>query len=101
MDIVIVLTSRSDVSPASGEFLDDPKRMNVAITRCRHGQFILGHTSALRSLANWGRLVQWAEEARVIFLGLPSLLQMAKNCSLIDVEVLDNISRDLAWISFD
>ncbi|VDP63048.1 unnamed protein product [Heligmosomoides polygyrus] len=66
MDIVIVLTSRSDVSPASGEFLDDPKRMNVAITRCRHGQFILGHASALRNLANWGRLVRWAKEARVI-----------------------------------
>ncbi|VDP35170.1 unnamed protein product [Heligmosomoides polygyrus] len=35
MDIVIVLTSRSDVSPASGELLHDPKRMNVAITMRR------------------------------------------------------------------
>ncbi|VDO82681.1 unnamed protein product [Heligmosomoides polygyrus] len=29
------------------ELLDEPKRMNVAITMCRHGQFILGRSRAL------------------------------------------------------
>ncbi|XGW34682.1 hypothetical protein V3C99_018573 [Haemonchus contortus] len=66
MDIVIVLTSRTDVSLTSGDFLDDPRRMNVALTRCRHGQFILGYARTLRTLCTWGRLIQWVENARTI-----------------------------------
>lgn len=61
-DVVIVLTSRSDVTPDSGKFIDDPRRMNVAITRCRHGQFIVGNVSALRTLRNWGRLMSGPDE---------------------------------------
>ncbi|XGW22622.1 hypothetical protein V3C99_005106 [Haemonchus contortus] len=38
MDIVIVLTSRTDFSPTSRDFLDDSRRINVALTRCRHGR---------------------------------------------------------------
>ncbi|VDO35022.1 unnamed protein product [Haemonchus placei] len=53
MDIVIVPTSRTDVSQTSGDFLDDPRRMNVALTRCRHGQFILEYARTLRTLRNW------------------------------------------------
>ncbi|KIH56049.1 integrase core domain protein [Ancylostoma duodenale] len=65
-DIVILLTTRTDIEPASGKFLDDKLRLNVAITRCRHGQFVLGCVDALEKLPVWGRLLQWARERDVI-----------------------------------
>ncbi|KAK6031312.1 hypothetical protein OSTOST_02534, partial [Ostertagia ostertagi] len=46
--------------------LDDLKRMNVALTRCRHGLFILGHVTALRSLSNWARILRRAAAKNVI-----------------------------------
>ncbi|KAK6759128.1 hypothetical protein RB195_016381 [Necator americanus] len=42
-EVVILLTIRTHVTPESAEFLDEYKRMNVALSRCRQGQFILGH----------------------------------------------------------
>ncbi|EPB67806.1 hypothetical protein ANCCEY_13099 [Ancylostoma ceylanicum] len=65
-DIVILLTTRTDIEPARAEFLDDKLRMNVAITRCRHGMFVLGRMTALESLPVWSRLLQWARERDVI-----------------------------------
>lgn len=49
-DVVILLTTRSDVTPETCDFLDDKLRRNVALTRCKHGQFVLGNVHALRSL---------------------------------------------------
>ncbi|KIH50924.1 hypothetical protein ANCDUO_18992 [Ancylostoma duodenale] len=37
-DVVILLTTKTDSFPDASEFLDAPRRMNVALTRCRHGQ---------------------------------------------------------------
>ncbi|VDO92658.1 unnamed protein product [Heligmosomoides polygyrus] len=65
VDIVILLTTRSDVDPDSSDFLDDPLRMNVALTRCRHGQIVLGNVTALRGLRNWAWVLHWAQEHRV------------------------------------
>lgn len=59
--VVILLTTRSDVTPETGDFLDDKLRMNVALTRCKHGKFVLGNVHALRSLPNWRRVIEWAE----------------------------------------
>ncbi|VDP04998.1 unnamed protein product [Heligmosomoides polygyrus] len=41
-DVVILLTNRLDVTRATGGFLDDHLRLNIALTRCKHGQFVLG-----------------------------------------------------------
>ncbi|VDO54490.1 unnamed protein product [Heligmosomoides polygyrus] len=59
-DIVILLTTRSHFEADRAEFLDDPRRMNVAITRSKHGLIILGHERSLTRLPNWGRLIRWA-----------------------------------------
>ncbi|VDP30774.1 unnamed protein product [Heligmosomoides polygyrus] len=64
-DIVILLTTRSDVDPDTSNFLDDPLRMNVALTRCRHGQIVLGNITALRILRNWACVLHWAQGHRV------------------------------------
>ncbi|KIH55716.1 hypothetical protein ANCDUO_14121 [Ancylostoma duodenale] len=66
MDIVILLTTRTDIEANEAEFLDDKLRMNVAVTRCRRGKFVLGKVSALEKLQYWGRLLQWASERGVI-----------------------------------
>lgn len=65
-DVVILLTTRSDVTRETGGFLDDRLRLNVALTRCKHGQFVLGRVDALRTLQNWGGVIAWAEEHDVI-----------------------------------
>ncbi|KAK6053058.1 hypothetical protein COOONC_09435 [Cooperia oncophora] len=43
-----------------GEFLNDPHRLNVALSRCRHGQFVLGHEKSLVGLSYWDILLRWA-----------------------------------------
>ncbi|WKX90919.1 hypothetical protein Q1695_009625 [Nippostrongylus brasiliensis] len=65
-DIVLLLTTRTDISPETGDFLDDAFRFNVAITRCRHGLFVLGSPSALSTLPNWGRLLDWASHHGIL-----------------------------------
>ncbi|WKY11566.1 hypothetical protein Q1695_003274 [Nippostrongylus brasiliensis] len=63
-DVTILLTTRTHFDPAQGEFLDDPRRLNVALTRCRHGQLVLGHERSLRQLPNWARVLDWAHSVR-------------------------------------
>lgn len=40
-NVLVLLTTRADqfsrIQADATEFLDDPHRMNVALTRCRHG----------------------------------------------------------------
>ncbi|KHJ94973.1 zinc knuckle [Oesophagostomum dentatum] len=60
-DVVILLTTRTDFDPTSAEFLDDPRRMNVALTRCRQGQFVLGHAESLRKVNFWNVVLTWAD----------------------------------------
>ncbi|XGW05122.1 hypothetical protein V3C99_015918 [Haemonchus contortus] len=66
MDVAIVLTTRTDVDAATGDFLNDIKRINVAITRCKHGQFVLGSVQALRTLHHWNLILQWAQSHDVV-----------------------------------
>ncbi|KIH58536.1 hypothetical protein ANCDUO_11259 [Ancylostoma duodenale] len=57
MEVVILLTTKTHFSPDSAEFLDDHKRMNVALSRCRHGQFISGHVPSLVKVPLWNRAI--------------------------------------------
>ncbi|KIH52974.1 hypothetical protein ANCDUO_16912 [Ancylostoma duodenale] len=53
MEVVILLTTKTHFSPDLAEFSDNHKRMNVALSRCRHGQFILGHVPSLVKVPLW------------------------------------------------
>ncbi|VDP34816.1 unnamed protein product [Heligmosomoides polygyrus] len=66
VDVVIVLTTRTNIREESAEFIDDHLRINVALTRCRHGQFVLGHVASLRHLPHWSTVIQWAMHHRTI-----------------------------------
>ncbi|VDP22738.1 unnamed protein product [Heligmosomoides polygyrus] len=72
-DIVILLATRSHFEADRAEFLDDPRRMNVAITRSKHGLIILGHERSLTRLPTWGRLIRWAR-ARDAIIRPPELV---------------------------
>ncbi|XGW34372.1 hypothetical protein V3C99_018332 [Haemonchus contortus] len=78
-DIVILLTTRTKFDPSSGEFLNDPHRLNVALSRCRHGQFVLGHEKSLAGLSFWADILQWASNRRAVTTAaaLPDLLEQS------------------------
>ena len=52
-DIIILSTVRT----SSSDFLDDPKRINVALTRARHHLVIVGHHSTLLHSSLWKPVV--------------------------------------------
>lgn len=60
--IVIVSTVRSAGSSGVG-FLKDVRRMNVALTRAKHGMYVIGNETALSRNEQWGRLVRHAKAA--------------------------------------
>ncbi|VDO43941.1 unnamed protein product [Haemonchus placei] len=60
-DIVILLTSwYFPDGEVNVDFLNDSHRINVALTRCRHGQFVLGSKRFLSALSNWAPVIRWA-----------------------------------------
>ncbi|EYB99774.1 hypothetical protein Y032_0120g930 [Ancylostoma ceylanicum] len=65
-DIVILLTTRTDFDPLTAEFLDDPQRMNVALTRCRQRLFVLGHVESLQRVNFWSVVLAWASARNAI-----------------------------------
>ncbi|KHJ97607.1 hypothetical protein OESDEN_02415 [Oesophagostomum dentatum] len=65
-DVVILLTTKTDFDPESAEFLDNQKRMNVALTRSRHDQFVLGHAQSLRQVHFWRGVLEWTEEHHAV-----------------------------------
>ncbi|KIH59380.1 hypothetical protein ANCDUO_10390 [Ancylostoma duodenale] len=65
-DIVILLTTRTDFNPLTAEFLNDPRRMKVALTRSRHGQLVLGHVQSLRRVNFWSVVLTWAAARNAI-----------------------------------
>uniref|UniRef100_A0A1I7XAL4 AAA_12 domain-containing protein n=1 Tax=Heterorhabditis bacteriophora TaxID=37862 RepID=A0A1I7XAL4_HETBA len=65
-DVVILLSTRTHFSLERADFLDDRQRMNVALTRSRHGQFVLGHKASLKQLTSWAILLEWAEKNNTV-----------------------------------
>lgn len=59
-DIIILSTVRSKVSQLG--FLNNPKRLNVSITRAKGLLIIIGNPDTLRMNRNWYRLIQYCEE---------------------------------------
>uniref|UniRef100_A0A7I5E7P7 AAA_12 domain-containing protein n=1 Tax=Haemonchus contortus TaxID=6289 RepID=A0A7I5E7P7_HAECO len=60
-DIVVLLTSwYFPDGEVNVDFLNDSHRINVALTRCRHGQFVLGSKRFLSTLSSWAPVIRWA-----------------------------------------
>ena len=57
-DIVFI----SLVRTKGGEFLRDFSRINVALTRAKHGLVLIGHAALLRKDENWTRLLDMHKE---------------------------------------
>ncbi|KIH62660.1 hypothetical protein ANCDUO_07059 [Ancylostoma duodenale] len=49
-DVVILLTTKIGFDPEAAEFLDEQRRMNVALTGSRRGHFVLDHVEPLRQV---------------------------------------------------
>ena len=47
-------------------FLDDPRRLNVAITRPRYGLWVVGHRSTLQTSTHWRAFIEHADAAGAI-----------------------------------
>uniref|UniRef100_A0A7I5E5U7 AAA_12 domain-containing protein n=1 Tax=Haemonchus contortus TaxID=6289 RepID=A0A7I5E5U7_HAECO len=65
-EVVILLTTRTNFSADSADFLDDYRRVNVATTRSRHGQFILDNAESLTTVPFWRRILDWAASLNAI-----------------------------------
>ena len=62
-DIIILSTVRSGTNQTSIGFVQDQRRMNVALTRAKSSLFIFGNGPTLaRSDATWKGIVQDAKE---------------------------------------
>ena len=60
-DIVILSTVRTK----SGQFMSDYNRINVAITRAKHGLVIVGNKNILLQDKMWARLLETHTESAV------------------------------------
>ncbi|VDO74166.1 unnamed protein product [Haemonchus placei] len=77
-DVVILLTTKTKISQdPEGEFINDYRRLNVAVTRSRHGQFIIGQADTLRQVPVWNTLLRWADSISAVVTAaqVPSYFQ--------------------------
>merc|ERR1711871_779561 len=65
-EVIIFTAVRSNELGKVG-FLDKWRRMNVMMTRPRRGLIIIGNKKTLRCDRRWGKWLQWASSAGVIF----------------------------------
>jgi hypothetical protein len=65
-EVIIFTSVRSNETGKVG-FLDKWRRMNVMMTRPRRGLIIIGNRKTLRCDRRWGKWLQWAASAGVIF----------------------------------
>ena len=57
-DVVLISTVRT----SGGEFLREYNRINVAITRAKHGLVIVGNKKALEKEEKWAKLLEMRKE---------------------------------------
>ncbi len=63
MDVIIVSCTRT----TRVGFLNDPRRLNVALTRARKALYIVGHAPTLNADGNWRALIEDADRRQVLF----------------------------------
>ena len=60
-DIIIISCVRANDHGSIG-FLSDKRRMNVALTRAKHGLFVVGNASTLRGNDTWKSFIEHVED---------------------------------------
>lgn len=89
-DIIIMSCVRSNEHQGIG-FLNDPRRLNVALTRAKYGIIIVGNPKVLSKQPLWNHLLTFYKEQKVLVEGpltnlKESLIQFAKAKKLINSE---------------
>lgn len=87
-DIIIMSCVRSNEHQGIG-FLNDPRRLNVALTRAKYGIIIVGNPKVLSKQPLWNHLLSFYKEQKVLVEGpltnlKESLIQFAKPKKLIN-----------------
>lgn len=67
-DIIIMSCVRSNENQGIG-FLNDPRRLNVAMTRARYGIIIVGNPKVLAKQPVWNHLLHFYKENHVLTEG--------------------------------
>lgn len=81
-DIIIMSCVRSNEHQGIG-FLNDPRRLNVALTRAKYGIIIVGNPKVLSKQQLWNNLLNFYKEKKVLVEGAlnnlkESMIQFAK-----------------------
>ncbi|XP_050293882.1 regulator of nonsense transcripts 1 [Anthonomus grandis grandis] len=89
-DIIIMSCVRSNEHQGIG-FLNDPRRLNVALTRAKYGIIIVGNPKVLSKQPLWNHLLSFYKEQKVLVEGpltnmKESLIQFAKPKKLTNSE---------------
>ena len=63
---VIVLSAVRSNPEGNVGFLDDSRRLNVALTRAKRGLVVIGDSKTLRNQRDWDFWLTWAEEKNLI-----------------------------------
>ena len=63
---VIILSAVRSNSDGNVGFLDDSRRLNVALTRAKRGLVVIGDPKTLRNQRDWDFWLTWAEEKNLI-----------------------------------
>lgn len=89
-DIIIMSCVRSNDHQGIG-FLNDPRRLNVALTRAKFGIIIVGNPKVLSKQPLWNHLLAFYKEQKVLVEGpltnlKESLIQFAKPKKLINTD---------------
>jgi hypothetical protein len=78
-DIVVISLVRSNASGAIG-FLKEPQRVNVLLSRARHGMYLIGNSRTLLQTPSgrktWEPLIQMLQESNQLRTGLPTVCQL-------------------------
>ncbi|XP_044736532.1 regulator of nonsense transcripts 1 homolog isoform X1 [Chrysoperla carnea] len=87
-DIIIMSCVRSNEHQGIG-FLNDPRRLNVALTRAKYGIIIIGNPKVLSKQPLWNHLLNFYKEQKVLVEGplnnlKESLIQFAKPKKLVN-----------------
>lgn len=73
-DIIIISTVRAEADPRGVGFLNDTRRMNVAITRAKSALWIFGNERSLVTSPVWKRLIDDAKSRNMFTVCKPGFL---------------------------